>query len=332
MHTENDDLEPIDPETAVALFLDDKAMSCTEATVRNHRYRLKHFLEWCEREQFEDLNELSGRDIQQYRLWLGEKDEIGALTLKNQLSGFRVFLQWAGSIEAVPEDLYTKLMIPRVRRSERSSEQVLETEQAEELLEYLARYEYASIEHVLLAFLWETGMRIGAARSIDLKDVSFDDECVELRHRPDVGTTLKNGKSGERLDAISADLAEVLHDHVAAKRHDVTDEFDREPLLTTRYGRMTRNTMRRRVNRVTAPCYLNKPCSDCQQNSKRKCPDAVSSHAIRRGSLTHYLTNDIPVEIVGDRMDVSRMVLDKHYDKRSREVKLEQRRRYLDSI
>jgi hypothetical protein len=31
-------------------------------------------------------------------------------------------------------------------------------------------------------------------------------------------------------------------------------------------------------------------------------------------------------------MDVSRKVLDKHYDKRSAEVKLEQRRGYLDEV
>lgn len=31
-------------------------------------------------------------------------------------------------------------------------------------------------------------------------------------------------------------------------------------------------------------------------------------------------------------MDVSRKVLDKHYDKRSEEVRLEQRRGYLDNI
>jgi len=35
---------------------------------------------------------------------------------------------------------------------------------------------------------------------------------------------------------------------------------------------------------------------------------------------------------VSDRMDVSRDVLDKHYDRRSEEVKLEQRRGYLDHI
>lgn len=178
-----DDLEPLDPETAIELFLDDKAVSCTEETVRNHRYGMNHFLEWCDRDQIENLDELSGRDSQQNRLWLGEKNDISALSLKNQLSGFRVFLRWAGSVEAVPRDLYTELTIPRVRRSERSCEQILEAERAKELLEYLARHEYASIEHVLLAFLRETGMRIGAANSVDLEDVSFDDECVELRHR-----------------------------------------------------------------------------------------------------------------------------------------------------
>ena len=175
-------------------------------------------------------------------------------------------------------------------------------------------------------------MRIGAANSVDLEDVSFEEESVELRHRPDEGTALKNGKSGERLIAITSDLVELLHNHVEIKRHDVADEFGRKPLLTTRNGRMHRNTMRRVINRVTAPCYQNKSCSDCKQDSDRKCPKAVSPHAIRRGSITHYLTKGVPIEVIGDRMDVSRKVLDKHHDKRSRELKLEQRRRYLDSI
>jgi hypothetical protein len=60
--------------------------------------------------------------------------------------------------------------------------------------------------------------------------------------------------------------------------------------------------------------------------------NAVSPHAIRRGSITHFLRNDVPVEIVGDRMDVSRDVLADHYDQRSAEVKLEQRRDYLENV
>jgi hypothetical protein len=58
----------------------------------------------------------------------------------------------------------------------------------------------------------------------------------------------------------------------------------------------------------------------------------VSPHAIRRGSITHFLSEDVAAEVVGDRMNVSRKVLEKHYDKRSEEVKLEQRRGSLETI
>lgn len=95
---------------------------------------------------------------------------------------------------------------------------------------------------------------------------------------------------------------------------------------------MHRTTIRCLVYRVTAPCFRGEPCSNCTGTADRKCPDAVSPHAIRRGSITHYLSEDVPAEIIGDRMDVSRDVLDKHYDKRSEEVKLEQRRAYLETV
>jgi hypothetical protein len=39
---------------------------------------------------------------------------------------------------------------------------------------------------------------------------------------------------------------------------------------------------------------------------------------------------DIPEKAVNDRMNVGMDVLDKHYDKRSEQVKMEQRRGYLD--
>lgn len=152
------------------------------------------------------MNDLSGRDLQRYRLWLADGEEVNPITMKNMRSVFRVFLKWAGSVEAVPEDLYSKLMIPRVRRGQQSSEDILKAEQAEEILTHLSRYEYASMHHALLALLWETGMRVGAAFSIDLTDVDFDEKRIALVPRPDLGTTLKNGESGERFVAISSEL------------------------------------------------------------------------------------------------------------------------------
>lgn len=110
------------------------------------------------------------------------------------------------------------------------------------------------------------------------------------------------------------------------------DEHGREPLFTTSNGRMVRTTIRLTVYRVTAPCFRGAPCPDCAGETETKCPEAVSPHAIRRGSITHFLANDVPTEIVSDRMNVSRKVLDEHYDKRSEAVKLEQRRGFLDNL
>lgn len=235
------------------LYLEDKAIDCRDSTVQNHHSSMKHFLEWGDEENLENLNELSGRDIQQHHLWINDGNELSTLTINNILSAFRVFLKWAGSVEAVPENLYSKLMIPRVRRSEQRNEEIFDAERAKELPEHLAKYRYASLEHTALAFLWETGMRVGAAHSVDLANLDFDNECVELVHRPNQETTLKNGNSGERLIALSSDLTELLANHVETNRNEVIGEQDLKPLFTTRQGRICRTSMRRLINRITAP-------------------------------------------------------------------------------
>ena len=58
---------------------------------------------------------------------------------------------------------------------EKQRDVLLDAEHAEEILQYLSKYHYASTEHVLFALLWEIGMRIGAARSLDLRDVNIED-------------------------------------------------------------------------------------------------------------------------------------------------------------
>lgn len=331
MSTDTTNLDPIDPSTAQKLFLDHKATSCTEATVTNHRYRLNHFVRWCDEVEIDNLNELTGRDIQRYRLWRKEDGDLNKLSLRMQMSTLRVYLKWAASIEAVPENLYDKVMVPRVRPEERQRDEILDAEDAEAILQHLSTYEYASTEHLMIALLWQTGIRIGAAHSLDVNDVSLEKESIRLVHRPDRGTTLKNGKSGERLVAITPELSELIEAYLRFNREAMSDEHGREPLFSTSHGRMHRNTMRRLTYRVTSPCYRGDNCPNCKGRDA-KCEESVSPHSIRRGSITHYLSNDIPVEIVSDRMNVSRKVLDNHYDKRSEEVKLEQRRGYLDNL
>jgi len=326
------DLEPIEPATAQELYLDHKANQCSDVTVQSHEYRTNFFVTWCAENGIDNMNDLSGRDIHKFRLWRKAEGGLNKISMQTQMSTLRVFLKWCGTIEAVDPDLYNKVLVPQVNGEEEQRDVLLDAEHAEEILQYLSKYRYASREHVLFVLLWETGMRIGAARSLDLRDVNVEDRCLELVHRPETGTTLKNGRGGERLVAISAELADLLEDYIEDTRAEMTDDYSREPLLPGNQGRLSRSTIRRIVYELTAPCYLDQECPDCTGGSDAKCPGAVNPHAIRRGSITHFLTCDVPVEVVGDRMDVSRKVLEKHYDRRPEEVKLEQRRRYLDNI
>lgn len=185
------------------------------------------------------------------------------------MSTLRVFLKWAGSIEAVPQNLYDKVMVPRVRPEERQRDETLNAEDAQEILEYLSKYEYASKEHAVMALLWQTGIRVGAAHSLDVDDVSLDENYVQLNHRPDEGTTLKNGKSGQRPVALTPDASEVLAEYIRTHRRDVTDDYGREPLFTTAHGRMHGNTIRRLTYRVTAPCYRGVDCPDCEGDESK---------------------------------------------------------------
>ena len=60
-----------------------------------------------------------------------------------------------------------------------------------------------------------------------------------------------------------------------------------------------------------------------------RCPSSRSPHYVRSGRVTRYRLDDVPKQVVSDRMDASSDILDKHYDRRSARQQAEQRRQYL---
>lgn len=328
----NDSLEPIDPSTARELYLNHKKTFCSEATVQAHHYRTKHIVNWCAQQGVHNLNDLTVRNLHEFRLWHMERGDINRVTLRQHMCTLRVFLKWAASIDAVDPELYDKVTVPKISREERKRDEMLDVEEAKGILEHLSRYHFESRDHVLIALLWETGMRIGAVNSVDLDDVHLQEEYIDLVDRPEEGTTLKNGAGGKRPVAITAGLADLLGEYIENRRFDVDDDYGRRPLLTSENGQLSRSGIRRCVYVVTATCFRDRPCPDCNHGSDKKCREAVSPHAIRRGSITHFLTSDVPEKIVSDRMNVSWKVIEQHYDNRSAEVKLEQRRGFLENI
>lgn len=336
------ELEALDPRTGVEMYLDDCSRELADSTLNAHRSRLRLFVRWSENEgDIENLNDVRGRDIHHFKRWRQNgvrKDSISPETLRTDLLTLRRFLRWAVSVDAVPSRVPENMVLPD--SVSRARHDMLDAERAEAILAHLSKFQYASAAHVMFRLFWRCGMRAGGLRALDLdRDYSSDEQYLEVRHRPETGTPLKNGEEGERHIALGDRTCRVLDDHIEAHRPDV--EVDgRVPLIATAHGRRSLQSLRRHAYHWTAPCRIGEcphdrdpeSCEATEWGQTNKCPSSVSTHPIRRGSITHDLANDVPKPYVSDKMDVSMSVIDDHYDERDSRSKMEQRRQYLDNI
>ncbi len=96
-----------------------------------------------------------------------------------------------------------KIRSPNLTGDDNVRDEMLDEERAEELLAYLRRYEYASRYHVAIALMWHTMMRVGAIHSLDVGDFDSEEKSLEVVHRPETETPIKNGTDGERFIALS---------------------------------------------------------------------------------------------------------------------------------
>lgn len=343
--TMSEDLEPLGPEQAVKMYLNARQDELSQATIDGQTYRLESFVQWCREEGVENLNDLSGRDMYAFRVWRREghgegRGEIAPVTLRGQMATIRAFLGFAAEVDAVPSGIREKVPLPTVSGSGQVSDTTLDPERADPILDYLERYEYASRRHVILLLLWHTGCRAGGVRSLDVDDCELgnDEPGLEFIDRPEQGTPLKNGQKSERWNAISPSVARVVEDYVDGPRDDVTDDYGRRPLISTTRGRASLSTIRDSLYCVTRPCWRNDGCphdrdlAECDATYYEKassCPSSRSPHDVRSGRVTAYRREDVPRQVVSDRLNASEKVLDKHYDRRSEREKSEQRRDHL---
>jgi site-specific recombinase XerD len=335
--TEN--LEPLEPNEAEQLWRDSRENELAESTLQLQGYHISQFTEWLvEERDIDDLRDLSGRTIHRFKLSL--QGDLKQNTVAQRVSTVVRFLKFCVAIDAVAPHVPEQIELPK--RNGKPRTESLEPEVAEAALNHLRKFAYASDMHALLALTWHTGLRTGTLRSFDVEDVEEEHNRLRVRHRPECNTPLKNRETAERYVSLSPKITEILIDWIAQKRPTVEDQYGRKPLFATNQGRASVNTLRRWFQGVTRPCMFGDECphnreqSDCRAAQTLKeaseCPSSVSGHPVRRGAITEFLRQDIPVKVVSDRMNVSQDVLDEHYDVRSESEKAEQRRQYLSGI
>jgi integrase len=335
------------PGEAVERYIRERKSDLSDSTIYNYKSNLGIFVEWCEyQSDIEYVSDIDQFHISDYRTFKRDDENVANTTLYNVLMSLRTFLKWCEG-KGLTEGLSESIVLPDKGAGTRS--EVLDAEVIEQVLEQLEKYHYATYYHVAFALMWDCGLRIGAVRAIDLDDYHSDEAYIELQHRPgpgnvetlskDRGTPLKNGEESERELNLHPWAVSLVDDYLNENRQDVTDDFGREPLLTTNYGRPARTTLRRHITAVTRPCFYSNECpvdrtiETCKANGweeANQCPETVKPHSIRRSSITAWLDDGHSKELVSDRMDVSTDVLDEHYDQRTEEQKRKLRKELFE--
>jgi len=335
-----DDLSPLLPRTALSEWLDVVDDSTEGSTVDTYERRVSRFVNWCEAEGVMNLNAVTGRHINAYRDH--RLPDCATSTLTNELRTIRQFLRFGVALEAVEPALPEAMdhIIPSLSKGEESSDILLGRERALAILEYLDKYQRASRDHALFALLWDTGCRISGLRALDLDDFDAEDETVTFRSRPDSGTRLKNGQASERINLLDEETADIVAAYIRLHRNDRRDEYGREPLLTTKFGRHATTTVRRLVYELTQPCLRGDcphgeeiaTCDYRQHGHESKCPSSLSPHPVRTGRITDLRNRGCPIRFVSGRVDAIPETIRRYYDKPDLGQDLDRRRGAMEDF
>jgi integrase len=335
-------LQPLRPDEGLNQYLLNKESEYAPNTLSTHESRLGWFVEYCQNNSIENLNELRGRTLHNYRLWRRNEGDLCTVSEKHSQDTLRRFIEFLESIDAVQSGLTEKVISPSLSQGEDVRDSLIEEGRLEEILDYLDKYHYASDEMVALSLLRHTGMRLGSLRAQDIEDYypEADTPHLKVRHRPGE-TPLKNQYMGERRVALSPPCCTVLDDYLEHHHPKVKDEFGRMPLIGTKNGRIADSTVRRWVYKWTRPCAISGDCPHGREvdqctaadNSHQasKCPSSESPHTVRRTYLTRELERGVPAPILADRADLTVAVLDEYYDQRSEEKKMAQRKEIIET-
>lgn len=354
------DLEPISPNEALRMWIDRCRSTRADETIQSYQYRLNPFLDWCEVQGINNMNDLTSRDIFAYDSHR-RSDGLKATTLKTQIGTLKRFIRFCERIDAVESGLTNKIEVPTADLAQRVNDELLTAERAEVIRSNLEKYRRGTREQAMFEILWHTGCRMGGLRGLDIDDFYFEPDHLErLRHQDSIDqsaleavelpflyfrhrdeTPLKNKEAGERPVGLSETVADRIRDYINVERSERTDENERRPLFTTEKGdtaRVSKSGIRREIYILTQPCRFGScphdrsttSCEALEHGREARCPSSRSPHPIRTGAITHMRDEGWPPEVVAERVNATPEVIREHYDHPDPIRRMQSRRQYLE--
>jgi hypothetical protein len=340
-------LEPMPPEEGISRYLDVKSDEVRPGTLDQYRTKMSYVREYLLQERaLDNLNNMTPLMASDYKQWreeesLDREKPLEPKTVKDDMHLYKEFLEYLATWRAVSSDVPESVQIPELDDGVGVEKETLAPERAASTNEYLARFEYGSIEQAVWLVFTKTGRRPCDLHALDLGDFNYssDGSTLEFVHRPESGTPLKEGLAHEASISLTEEVGEALQDYVVHQRQDVTDDTGREPLFTTANGRISKSTIQEYVYKWSRPCAIGEECphdrdpAECEaaQTAKAasKCPDSRSPRPIRSGYITAKLNAGSSYEAVCQRVGATKTVLKKHYDHPQKD---DESSRYRDEI
>lgn len=257
-------------------------------------------------------------------------------TIITYTKNVRGWLGWLNKRGKCEESVYLILDRDELGLTPEARDEALPAPEAREILDNLRKQRRGSLMHALLELVWNSAMRIGGLNSLDVPDFDPSNNEIRLRHRPETGTRLKNGNeengvgNGERNIELRDCVITALEEYIEGERPNVTDDYGREPLFATQYGRAAKSTIRRKIYAATSCRWTTGELEDqdCDGNchpDSDVCPYSYYPHAIRRGAIVHHLSGGLRLDFASERFNVSIKTIKKHYDPRTERKRKEDR-------
>lgn len=156
------DLEPLAPQDALDWYLEHRRDSLRTATRRKHRSALGAFVEWTGEVGIDNLNDISGRQLMEFKTWRKTESDLTVVSLNGNLAILQRFLRFCENVDAVSEKVVDRVPLPNVPPDEEVDNWVPTDEAVKGIRSYFGQFEYASRRHAVFELIAEVGLRVGS--------------------------------------------------------------------------------------------------------------------------------------------------------------------------